>query len=85
MNEQTQTLVAIGASIGAHCHSCLTYHLSRAREQGIPEADLRAACEMAFKVAACAGRGMRDFADAALGAPSGSCCGGPSTSCCNNA
>ena len=27
MDERTKELIAIGASVGAHCQPCLTYHV----------------------------------------------------------
>ena len=39
-------LIAIGASVGANCHSCLEYHVGKAREQGIPEDEIAEAIEV---------------------------------------
>ncbi len=39
MDEQTKELIAIGASIGAHCQPYLRYHVGKAKELGI-DADL---------------------------------------------
>jgi AhpD family alkylhydroperoxidase len=35
MDERTRELIAIGASVGAHCQPCLTYHVEKARELGM--------------------------------------------------
>lgn len=43
MDERTKELIAIGASVGAHCQPCLTYHMEKARELGANDEDIRAA------------------------------------------
>lgn len=45
MDDRTKELIAIGASVGAHCQPCLTYHVGKARELGIDEESIRAAIE----------------------------------------
>ena len=35
IDERTKELIAIGASIGAHCQPCLTYHVGKAKTLGI--------------------------------------------------
>ena len=32
MDEKTKELIAIGASVSAHCQPCLTYHVAKAKE-----------------------------------------------------
>lgn len=43
MNERTRELIAIGASVSAHCQPCLMYHVTKARELGITEEEIQAA------------------------------------------
>ena len=46
MDERTQELIAVGASISGHCQPCLEYHLGKARELGIGDGDIRNAIEI---------------------------------------
>jgi len=70
-------LIAIGASVTAHCQPCLTYHVSKAREMGIGEQDIREAVTVGQKVEKGSMSAMRDFAGTFLSAPAPegqSCC-----------
>lgn len=74
MDERTKELIAIGASVGAHCQPCLTYHVEKAREMGISEEDIRAAIDTGHMVEKGAMSAMRKFSASALEpAPAGSC------------
>jgi AhpD family alkylhydroperoxidase len=61
MDERTKELIAIGASVGAHCQPCLTYHVEKAREIGIDDATIRAAIETGQMVEKGAMSAMRKF------------------------
>ena len=50
MDDRTKKLVAIGASVGANCHPCLEYHLGKALEMGIAEAEIAEAVDAAKAV-----------------------------------
>jgi AhpD family alkylhydroperoxidase len=39
-------LIAVGTSVGANCHSCLEYHVGKAREQGISNDEVAQAIEI---------------------------------------
>jgi AhpD family alkylhydroperoxidase len=39
-------LIAIGASISANCHPCIKYHVAKAREMKIDEAEILQAVEV---------------------------------------
>ena len=39
-------LIAIGASVSANCHPCIKYHIAKAREMKIDEAEIRQAVEV---------------------------------------
>lgn len=69
MDERTKELIAIGASVGAHCQPCLTYHIEKAREMGLAEEDIRAAIDTGHMVEKGAMSAMRKFS-AAVVAPS---------------
>jgi len=46
----TKELIAIGASVTAHCQPCLTYHVGKAREMGISEQEIQEAVAVGHKV-----------------------------------
>jgi len=91
MDEKTKELIAIGASIGAHCQPCLTYHVSKAKELCIDADLIRSAMDIGHMVEKGSVAAMREFATGVLdasvqgGSPccegkpparGGSCCGG---------
>jgi AhpD family alkylhydroperoxidase len=39
-------LIAIGASVSANCHSCIKYHIAKARKMKIDEAEIQQAVEV---------------------------------------
>jgi len=43
MDMRTKELIAIGASITANCQPCLEYHVTKARENGAEEKEIREA------------------------------------------
>ena len=61
MDERTKELIAIGASVGAHCQPCLAFHVEKARELGIGEDDIRAAIDTGHMVEKGAMNAMRKF------------------------
>ena len=61
MTEAIKELVAIGASIGAHCQPCLEYHIQAAVELGISEVDIRAAIAVGHAVEKGAMSAMKKF------------------------
>lgn len=50
MDEKTKELIAIGASVGAHCQPCLTYHVAKAKELGLAEDEIREAIAVGHMV-----------------------------------
>lgn len=84
MDEKLKELIAIGASVSAHCQPCLTYHVGKARELGVSEEQIAEAVEMGQMVAKGAERAMRQFAAEALQSPTDAsalspCCAGGSS------
>ncbi len=89
MDERTKELIAIGASVGAHCQPCLAYHVGKARELGIDDESIRAAIETGHMVEKGAMSAMRKFSASILdssahvaacgsrmdGTPPEGCCG----------
>ena len=43
---KVKELIAIGASVSANCHPCVKYHIGKAREMKIDEAEIRQAVEV---------------------------------------
>ena len=77
LDAATKELVAIGASIGAHCQPCLTYHVTKARELGIGQDLIREAIDMGHKVERGAMSAMREFERDVIATPPGTeatCC-----------
>ncbi|MDO9068131.1 MAG: carboxymuconolactone decarboxylase family protein [Deltaproteobacteria bacterium] len=68
MDERTKELIAIGASVGAHCQPCLTYHVEKARELGINDEEIRQAIETGHMVEKGAMSSMKKFSANILGA-----------------
>ena len=64
MNESIKELIAIGASVGAHCQPCLEYHIQAAIELGVREEDIFQAVEVGHAVEKGAMAAMRDFSSA---------------------
>ena len=48
MDERVKRLVAIGASIGANCQSCVEFHIGKALELGIDRRDSEAYVDFVF-------------------------------------
>jgi len=66
MDDKTRELIAIGASVTAHCQPCLTYHVSKAREMGIEEQDIREAVAVGHQVEKGSMSAMTVFAKSVL-------------------
>ena len=43
MDTRTKELIAIGASVTANCQPCLEYHVTKARENGAEEKEIKEA------------------------------------------
>ena len=86
MDEKTKELVAIGASIGAHCQPCLTYHVSKAKKIGIDAEQISAAIEVGHMVEKGAMSAMREVSKSILDisheADAQTCCPGGTKGCC---
>ena len=68
IDERTKELIAIGASISAHCQPCLTYHVAKAKELGLNAELINAAIEVGYKVQTGATVAMQEFASRVLAA-----------------
>ncbi len=76
MDEKTKELVAIGASVSAHCQPCVTYHVAKAKDLGIGEEEILEAVRVGQMVEKGAGSAMREFTQGLLGKPAAGagCC-----------
>lgn len=86
MDEKVKELIAIGASIGAHCQPCLTYHVGRAKEIGIDDKQIQEAMEVGHMVEKGSISAMRTFAKSVLDTSpelkTPACCSGSTNGCC---
>jgi AhpD family alkylhydroperoxidase len=46
LNIHIRELIAVGTAIGANCHNCLQYHVTKAREQNVPDDEIAEAIEV---------------------------------------
>jgi len=76
MDEKTKELIAIGASVSAHCQPCVKYHVGKAQGLGIREELILAAVEVGQMVARGADSAMHEFTQELFGKPT------PVTDCC---
>ena len=82
MNEKVKELIAVGASVGAHCQPCLEYHVNKAREAGLTDDEIREAITVGHMVEKGAMAAMKQFSAGIFDAkaPTGSsCCPGGAT------
>jgi arsenite methyltransferase len=66
MNESIKELIAIGASVGAHCQLCLEYHIQAAIGLGVTPDEIRQAIEIGHKVEKGAMAAMKKNSEKAL-------------------
>jgi AhpD family alkylhydroperoxidase len=77
MDDALKELIAIGASVTAHCQPCVTYHVEKARSLGVGEAEIQEAVRVGQMVERGAGSAMRDFIQDLVGKPGETgCCHG---------
>jgi hypothetical protein len=50
MDQKTELLVSLGASMAANCLPCFTYYFQQAEKQGLDPADILKAMEIANKI-----------------------------------
>ena len=85
MDEKIMELIAIGASVTAHCQPCLTYHVELGRQKGLSAEEIAAAIKVGSEVEKGASKAMRKFSESLVGAAesTSSCCCS-SGSCCSS-
>jgi arsenite methyltransferase len=62
-------LIALGASVTAHCQPCLKYHLAKAKEAGLNDQEIREAVSVGHQVEKGSMSVMRDFTKAMWDSP----------------
>lgn len=85
LDEQTKELIAIGASIAAHCQPCLTYHLAKAKELALDAQLVRTAMDIGHMIEKGSMSAMQAFAKSAFDAPpqaAAVCCVPGAKGCC---
>jgi arsenite methyltransferase len=78
LTSRLKELIAIGASVAAHCQPCLTYHVGKARQMGTDDREIGEAVNVGHQVEQGSMSAMRDFAKGLMGSPvqdAPSCCG----------
>lgn len=71
LDHRTRALIAVGSAVGANCHSCLEYHVGRAREDGVPNDEIAEAIDAGKQVRKGAQEKMDRLAADLLGHTSG--------------
>ncbi len=66
IDEKTKELIAIGASVSAHCQPCLEYHVVKAREAGVSDELIGDAIAVGEMVSKGASLKMEKFASTVL-------------------
>ena len=61
MDPRTKELVAIAASVAGCCQPCFRHHLTKAKELGIDEEDIREAVDLAERIGKAGGQRMNEF------------------------
>ena len=46
LDANIKELIAVGASVSANCHPCVKYHIAKAREMKIAEAEIQQAIDV---------------------------------------
>ena len=85
MNEQTETLIAIGASVAAHCQPCLQHHVAHAQDLGIANDQIRHAIQIGRMVGRGAASALQQYEKQLFeeSAQKTGCCGGGEGGCCS--
>lgn len=86
MNENTKELVAIGASLAAHCQPCLIFHVDKAKKLGIGEDEINEAIAVGRMIRKGAMSAMDRFAESVVAGSennSSPCCDNAASNCCN--
>ncbi len=78
MDNKTKELIAIGCSVTANCHPCITYHTKKARDLGLDTESIAQAIAVGQRVRTGAAGEMDSLLKALTGVDqtdSSGCCG----------
>ena len=76
MDNKIKELIAIGASVAAHCQPCLTYHAATARKEGATKEEIGKAIEIGAFVLNASTKNMEEFSEKVLQGPDDNQCQG---------
>lgn len=79
MDDHLKELIAIGASVAAHCQPCLAYHVGKARDLGLADAQIKDAINVGQLV----GRGAASFMQSHIASVMDGVSPSPDQGCCN--
>ena len=85
MDENAKELIAIGASLAAHCQPCIKFHIEKARKLGIPDDEINEAIALGRMIQKGAMSAMDRFAESVLMVPENKpspCCDNAAGNCC---
>lgn len=85
MDEKTKELIAIGASITAHCQSCLEYHIKEATNKGGSPEEIHMAIAIGKSIDKGASKVMNNFVTEKIGTeikPNNNICCVENSNCC---
>lgn len=71
LEERVRALIAVGASVAAHCRPCLDFHAARAREAGVAPREIAEAAAVGLTVAQGATTAMRTTVERLADEPPG--------------
>lgn len=86
MDENTKELIAIGASLAAHCQPCIKFHIEKARKLGIPDDEINEAIIVGRMIQKGAMSAMDRFAESVFAPPEDKpspCCDNAAGNCCS--
>jgi AhpD family alkylhydroperoxidase len=66
MDPKTNELVAIAASVAGQCQPCFRHHLTKAKELGISEEDIREAVALSERIGNAGNERMAEFVEKEL-------------------
>ena len=69
LTRSERELVALGAALGSNCVPCIEYHVPKAREAGLTDAQISEAIRLADQVRQVPARKVLDTAQKLLGNP----------------
>jgi AhpD family alkylhydroperoxidase len=82
MDTRTKELIAIGASVTANCQPCLEYHVTKARESGAEEKEIKEAIAVGRTVRKGAAGKMDQYASEMLSDPAATIDASEKADCC---